>query len=314
MRAHWLVAWLAFSCTTPERPRETTAPLPSSAPSAAQTSLFEKLYHPEDPTLFEKKRPPKPGEWLERFKEPGQSFLRYQSGKPIRPTPERNVIVMQPLGRFDREQSAFVGKMREVMAAFFGLPVEVRPPMPLPKKGQREKHDGDRSWTQHYTRVLLDEVLGPRVPKNAVVYVGVTLEDLYPDPTWNFVFGQATLEERVGVYSLARFFPEFWGRPSSPESEAHAFAKSAQILVHETGHAFSLEHCTEYECVMNGSNSMEELDGQFGELCPVCLRKLAWSIGFEPKARYQKLRDIYRREGAKDLERWLERRLAQLGS
>lgn len=320
MRPWCVLAALALSCTATERAAEstpTTTPHAGAAPSATRSlgpaSEFDALYYPADPTLFEKKRPPREGEWLARFKEPGQSFLRYQSGKPIRPTAERSVIVLQPLGIFDRSQGTFVEEMREVMAAFFALRVEVRKPLPLPTKGRRTKRDGDRVWTQHHTRVLLDEVLEPHLPKNAVVYVGVTLEDLYPDPSWNFVFGQATLEDRVGVYSLARFFPAFWGRPVTPESDVHAWAKSAQILVHETGHAFSLAHCTEYECVMNGSNSQEELDGQFGELCPVCLRKLAWNIGFEPKSRYEKLREIYRRKGVGDLERWLDRRLAQLG-
>lgn len=313
MRAPWIIALVAAACAGPERPRQTEpGPSATPAPSPSGPSAFERLYFPADDALFEKKRPARPGEWLDRFKEPGQSFLRYQSSRPVRPSAERNALVLQPLGKFDARQSALLGKMREVMAAFFGLPVELRAALPLPKKGQRTKTEGTRSWTQHYTRVLLDEVLEPRVPKNAVVYVGVTVEDLYPDPTWNFVFGQATLEQRVGVYSLARFFPEFWGEPSSPEREARTFEKSAQILVHETAHAFSLEHCTDYECVMNGSNSLEELNGQFGELCPVCLRKLAWNIGFDPEARYAKLRDLYRREGAEDLAKWLDRRLTQL--
>lgn len=318
MRAVWTIALGLAACAGPERPRQADpGPSPSAAPAAAAPSAqsaFEQLYHPADGTLFEKKRPARPGEWLERFKEPGQSFLRYQGSRPIRPSAERSALVLQPLGKFDARQGALLGKMREVMSVFFGLPVELRPALPLPKKGQRTKREDSRSWTQHYTRVLLDEVLEPRVPKNAVVYVGVTVEDLYPDPTWNFVFGQATLEDRVGVYSLARFFPEFWGEPNSPAREARTFEKSAQILVHETAHAFSLEHCTEYECVMNGSNSLEELNGQFGELCPVCLRKLAWNIGFDPERRYRELRELYRREGAEDMARWLDRRLAQLGA
>lgn len=320
MRAVKLLALAVAACTAPEPPRRvdrSPSAAPAAAPAAAASSApsaFERLYHPADGTLFEKKRPARPGEWLERFKEPGQSFLRYQGSRPVRPSAERNTLVLQPLGKLDPRHTVLVGKLREVMAAFFGLPVELRPALPLPKKGQRTKREGPRTWTQHYTRVLLDEVLEPRVPKNAVVYVGVTVEDLYPDPTWNFVFGQATLEDRVGVYSLARFFPEFWGEPSSPEREARTFEKSAQILVHETGHAFSMEHCTEYECVMNGSNSLEELNGQFGELCPVCLRKLAWNIGFDAELRYEKLRELYRREGVDELARWLDRRLAQLGA
>jgi archaemetzincin len=35
------------------------------------------------------------------------------------------------------------------------------------------------------------------------------MEDLYPDPAWNFVFGQASLRERVEVFSFARYDPAF---------------------------------------------------------------------------------------------------------
>jgi archaemetzincin len=321
MRAPWTIALVVAACTGPERPRETAAsavPSPSAASSASSPSpealRFERLYYPAGSVLFEKKRPARAGEWLDRFKEKGQSFLKYQSERPIRPGGERKVIVLQPLGKLGARDTELIGKMRQVMTAFFALPVELAPALPLPKKGQRKRSEGARSWTQHHTRVLLDEVLAPRLPKQAVVYVGVTLEDLYPEPSWNFVFGQATLEARVGVYSLARFFPEFWGNPRSPQAMTQAFAKSAQILVHETGHAFSMEHCTEYECVMNGSNSLEELDGQFGELCPVCLRKLAWNLGFDPEQRYSKLRDLYRREGVTELATWLDGRLTQIRS
>jgi archaemetzincin len=30
------------------------------------------------------------------------------------------------------------------------------------------------------------------------------------------------------------------------------------VMVHEIGHMFGLEHCTYFECTMNGSNSYEE--------------------------------------------------------
>lgn len=192
------------------------------------------------------------------------------------------------------------------------LPVEVRRPIALPEKGRRARNEDGRTWTQHYTRVLLDELLPPRVPKDAIVYVGVMLEDLYPDPKWNFVFGEATLEKRVGVYSLARFFPDDEAKKADPEAQRLGLRRSAALLAHETGHAFGIEHCTEYECVMNGSNSLEEVDRQFGELCPVDLQKLTWNIGFDPRARYDRLRAFYRREGMDDLARWLDRRIQQL--
>jgi archaemetzincin len=38
----------------------------------------------------------------------------------------------------------------------------------------------------------------------------VTMEDLYPDPQWNFVFGEASLPDRTGVFSFARYNPMFY--------------------------------------------------------------------------------------------------------
>lgn len=302
-----ILACLPLACS-PSRPSKGNRAATSASTAAPSTSASQPA---NEPPPFRKKRVAKPGEWLHEHPEKPQSFDSYTRSEPIRPTATRNVIVMQPLGALGAKQTALIGKMREVMAAFFALPVEVRPAIALPDKGRRVRTEGGRVFTQHHTRVLLDEVLASRVPNNAVVYVGVIAEDLYPEPEWNYVFGEATLEKRVGVYSLARLFPEFWGEKSSPATDLRAFVKGSQILVHETGHAFSLPHCTEYECVMNGMNSLEELDDQFGELCPVCLRKLAWNVGFDTAARYRTLRDLYRREGAEELAAWFDARLVE---
>lgn len=40
---------------------------------------------------------------------------------------------------------------------------------------------------------------------------------------------------------------------------------------------------------MNGSNHLDESDGRISELCPVCLRKLQHSIGFDILERYRAL-------------------------
>ena len=53
--------------------------------------------------------------------------------------------------------------------------------------------------------------LRTKLPSDAFCILAVTMEDLYPDPTWNFVFGQASLTERIGVYSFARYDPAFYG-------------------------------------------------------------------------------------------------------
>jgi archaemetzincin len=203
-------------------------------------------------------------------------------------------------------------KARDYMTAFFGLPVVIAAPIALPERGRRTRHEGGRTWKQSFTKVLLRDVLRPKLPADAIAYLGVTLEDLYPDPSWNFVFGEATLDERVGVYSLARFFPRFDGATETAEGTRLGMRRSFAVLVHEAGHMFSIEHCTANECVMNGSNSRDELDRQHEMLCPVCLRKLQRAIGFDVLAREKALHAILRREELSDLAHWTERRITHL--
>jgi archaemetzincin len=47
-------------------------------------------------------------------------------------------------------------------------------------------------------------------------------------------------------------------------------------------------------------------------LCPVCLRKLQWSIGFDVLKRYSALEGIYRANGFTDEVDWSMRRLKSL--
>jgi archaemetzincin len=51
---------------------------------------------------------------------------------------------------------------------------------------------------------ILREVLEPERPADALAYLALTASDLWPRKGWNFVFGQANLRKRVGVWSLYR--------------------------------------------------------------------------------------------------------------
>ncbi len=83
--------------------------------------------------------------------------------------------------------------------------------------------DGFTSRTNVSTgqkQVLTPDILrwlGRRLPSDGFCLLGTTMEDLYPDPTWNFAFGQASLTERVGVYSFVRYDPSFNGQPRGQE-------------------------------------------------------------------------------------------------
>jgi len=64
-------------------------------------------------------------------------------------------------------------------------------------------------------QILTRDILGlllEKLPGDACCVLGITMKDLCPDPSSNFVFGQASLRDRVGVYSFARHDPAFYGR------------------------------------------------------------------------------------------------------
>ena len=132
--------------------------------------------------------------------------------------------------------------------------------------------------------------------------------DLYPDPQWNFVFGQASLRDRVGVYSFARYDPKFYGETRA-DSQALILRRSCKVLAHETGHMFGIQHCVWYRCVMNGSNHIAEADERPLHLCPVDLRKLHWSVGFDVVQRYRRLLAFDTQAGFRDKAVWLKERI-----
>jgi predicted Zn-dependent protease len=116
------------------------------------------------------------------------------------------------------------------------------------------RHTGQR---QLLTRDLL-ALLADQRPAGARCVVGITMDDLYPDPAWNFVFGEASPRDRVGVYSFARYLPRETGAAAS----SLLLRPSCKVLAHETAHLLGIAHCVFYSCLMNGSNHLAESDAR----------------------------------------------------
>jgi archaemetzincin len=265
-----------------------------------------------DEELFEKKRKAERGDWLAEHAESYQSYESYVASDPVRPTRARSSLVIQPLGPQSPKGKELLAAVREHAAIFFSIDVSTAPAMALPSTRRRTRLAAGGTFAQHHTGTIL-KMLEERLPNRAVAYLGVTEADLYPQSSWNFVFGQATLTERVGVYSLARFLPPFEAGSTASDC-AKAVRRSVQLLSHETGHVFSLPHCVRYECVMNGSNSLTETDRAPVELCPDCLRKLAYTLKFDPVQRYRRLAAFFTGHHLDAEAEWITRRLARLSA
>ena len=90
------------------------------------------------------------------------------------------------------------------------------------------------------------------------------------------------------------------------------FRRSMAVLSHEVGHLFGLAHCVYFECLMKGSNSLEESDARPIHLCPVCLLKLQSSVGFDPATRARALAGFYASVGLDGDAAWVERWLVHV--
>jgi archaemetzincin len=261
-----------------------------------------------DASEFEPIPKPGPHDWLTVHPESGQTFNEFKASGPNRPSDSRRVIYLQPLGEFAADCSPPIEKLREFASAFFALKVKALPAVSLDASKFTTRHNPNTGNLQILASDVLD-FLKARVPADAFCLLAITMEDLYPEASWNFVFGQASLRERVGVYSFARYDPAFYGQPRGSDYETLFLRRSCKVLAHETGHMFGLAHCTFFNCLMNGSNHLVESDRRPLHLCPVCLRKLQWSMGFDVLERYRALERVIRADGFVGEADWLTDRI-----
>lgn len=281
--------------------------------SAAATAMKNEVYASipaDDAVGFTRLDPANPGGWLLANKEALQPLWIYQRQAP-RATATCRTIVIQPLGAMNTEQKKLVDDLREYTSIFFQLPARVEKPIALnvPPAWVRGKLNNTAGFGQQYDADnLVFDFLAPRKPPDAVAYLGITMSDLWSGEG-NFVFGIGSPTHHTGVYSLCRYYPEFWGHPHRPGEATQALRRACKVLNHEVGHIFGLAHCVFYHCSMNGSNSLGEADAEPIDYCPLCHRKLLWNIGFDGVKRYTELLAFYRKHGMTAEATWTTGRL-----
>jgi archaemetzincin len=104
------------------------------------------------------------------------------------------------------------------------------------------------------------------IPADATRVLGIMEEDL-SIPMLTFVFGQAQLNGRVALMSLARLRQEFYRLPANKEL---MFTRVIKEALHELGHTFGLVHCPALTCVMTLANDIMHVDGKKSEFCGGC--------------------------------------------
>jgi archaemetzincin len=232
---------------------------------------------------------PREGQWLYVHPEPGQTLNQYKAIKPVLPTSKQHKIYLLPIGLFSKPQEDVIQYTADYLQIFFGLETIVLQPLSdqvIPNTARRVRNEGSVQLLAPY---ILNRILKGKIPEDAIALMAITEKDLYPNPSWQFVFGLATLKEKIGVSSIYRYSKE----PIDSLNYPVCLERLIKTSSHEIGHMFSMLHCTQAVCVMNGSNGLRESDAHPNRLCSVCLKKLHWNIKFDVRKRLHSLDSFF---------------------
>jgi archaemetzincin len=306
---------LTLACTREPEPSTRAAPdsAPATHPAVGSLAGLSPTHAAAfaDSPHFAPLREPSPDDWLASHKEPGQTVAQFIAKPPNTPTAERSVIYIVPIGEFP-SLAPSMQTFERYAEAFFQLDVTILEPITV-----ESLNATTREW-DYGPQLRTDEALvalGRLLPEDGFLLAGLTMTDLYPGDDWNFVFGYASLENRVAIYSLLRFDPLIIDprrTATLEERRALILRRGLKLMSHELTHAFGMRHCIHYDCLMNGANHIGETDSHPMHACPVCLRKLHVATGFDPVVRYEQLGEFYREHGLLEQATWVSVRLAYL--
>jgi archaemetzincin len=165
-------------------------------------------------------------------------------------------VNLQPIGSVDDATIDGIGRAIEET---FGLGVT---------RAETADHPDfafDAARQQYSSELILRRIVGQSTD-GAFKILGITNVDLFI-PMLSFVYGQAQLNGRVAVVSIARLHQEFYGMHAN---RALTVERAAKESLHELGHTFGLTHCSEQSCLMSIATGIVQLDAKGDNLCHDC--------------------------------------------
>ncbi len=169
-------------------------------------------------------------------------------------------ITILPIGNIGRE---VLKQIAGTVARIFNAEVEIAEKKAVPKSA----YNVDRK--QYFARDFIEIAK----QENGGKVLGITDVDIYAK-NLNFIFGQAELKGKGCVVSIHRLRPEFY---ISPALDGLVVKRACKEAVHELGHTFGLQHCSNKNCVMCFSPNIKGVDSKYVYFCSACTEKFASS-------------------------------------
>ena len=166
---------------------------------------------------------------------------------------------------------------------FYGCEVTMVANIPIEHAKARSRLHLQTNRIQYLASDII-RFLEKKRPNNVFALIGVTVEDLFPDFSANFVLGHANFKGGAGVISFGKYADEIGG--VMKVSQSRLFWRLTKVLLHELTHTFGLAHCYDFACLMNSSGSIPEAENQSLFLCPYCIAKLSHILKFDLVERF----------------------------
>ncbi|XP_061083278.1 archaemetzincin-1-like isoform X2 [Conger conger] len=244
--------------------------------SCAERHFFSEAYNPNR-VLFQTLLIRTPFDWIVSRPEEPQDFESfYNSTRRHQCNSRRKKIYLQPIDMDIPKQGAgilFLDDLKSYLEAFFlGLPV-----ISLPCISTSSMKCNFRQQ-EHSCNVQLHTGVG-------VCSFSRLLGKLSAQAS-----GMAEQAELGMVGAGGRHDRQAW--PAQPHTftlTTTELLQCCKVASHEVCHLVGLQNCRWLSCVMQGVSSPEESLLRPMDLCPICLRKLHYTLGFSLLQRYRKL-------------------------